>query len=59
MEGYRIRVKEKDITLDKVLWLHIDHMEFVVQEQLFPNVNDSAWRCTWESVMLDFASSPF
>jgi hypothetical protein len=31
MEGYRIREEESDITLEKVLLLHIDPMEFEVE----------------------------
>jgi hypothetical protein len=57
MEGYRILVNEKDATLEKVLLLHLDPVEFVVEREFshLPNVNDPAWRCTWENVRPDLA----
>jgi hypothetical protein len=56
MEGYHIRVEEGDITLGRVLILHIDPVEFAVEGEsshLFPDVNDLAWRCTWENMRPD------
>jgi hypothetical protein len=61
MEGYRIRVEEKDVTLEKVLLLHIDPVEFVVKGEsshFFPDVNDPAWRCIWENVRLGLPPPP-
>jgi hypothetical protein len=58
MEGYRIRVEESDITLEKVLLIHINPTEFAFEWlplHLFSDVNDPAWRCTWESVRPDLA----
>jgi hypothetical protein len=37
---------------------HIDPVEFAVEGEsshLFPDVNDPAWRCSWENVRPDFA----
>jgi hypothetical protein len=41
-----------------VLTLFIDPVEFAVEGEsahLFPDVNDPAWRCTWENVRPDLA----
>jgi hypothetical protein len=47
-EGHRMRVEEGDVTLERVLVLHFDPVEFTVEVEssLFPDVNDPAWRCT-------------
>jgi hypothetical protein len=53
-----MRVEEGDITLERVLVLYIDPVEFAVEGEsshLFPDVNDPAWRCTWENVRPDLA----
>jgi hypothetical protein len=57
-EGHRIRVEEGDATLERVLTIHINVMEFAVEGEathLFPDVNDPAWRATWENVRPDLA----
>jgi hypothetical protein len=57
-EGHRIRVEEGDATLEKVLTIYINVMEFAVEGEaahLFPDVNDPAWRGTWENVRPDLA----
>jgi hypothetical protein len=53
-----MRVKEGDVSLERVLTLFIDPGEFVVEgdsAHLVPDVNDPAWRCTWENMMPDLA----
>jgi hypothetical protein len=53
-----MRVEEGDITLERVLVLHTDPVEFAVEGEsshLFPDVNDPAWRCTWENMRPDLA----
>jgi hypothetical protein len=57
-EGHRIRVEEGDVSLERVLTLFINPGEFVVEREaahLFPDVNDPAWRSTWENVRPDLA----
>jgi hypothetical protein len=57
-EGHRIRVEEGDATLEKVLTIFINVVEFAVEGEaahLFPDVNDPAWRSTWENVRPDLA----
>jgi hypothetical protein len=47
IEGFRIRVEESDITLEKVSLLHIDPLVFAVEGEtshLFPDMNDPGWR---------------
>jgi hypothetical protein len=59
-EGHRMRVEEGDVSLKRVLTLFIDPGKFVVEGEsahLFPDVNDLAWRCTWENVRPDLAPS--
>ena len=58
VEGYRLRVDEGDLTLERVLVIFIDPVEFAVKGEsshLFPDVNDPTWRCTWENVRPDLA----
>jgi hypothetical protein len=58
IEGYLIRVKEGDITLEKVLLISIDPAVFAVEGEsshLFPDVNDPDWRVIWEKVRPDLA----
>jgi hypothetical protein len=58
IEGYRIRVEESDITLEKVLLLHIDPLVFAMEGEssdLFPDMNNPGWRAIWESVRPDLA----
>ena len=58
VEGYRLRVDEGNITLERVLVIFIDPVEFAVEGEsshLFPDVNDLAWRGTWENVRPDLA----
>jgi hypothetical protein len=58
IEGYRIRVEEGDITLEKVLLISIDPVVFAVEGEssyLLPDVNDPGWRVIWEKVRPDLA----
>ena len=56
--GYRIRVEENDSTLDKVLLLHIDPVEFALDlglAYLFHDFHDEGWREVWEALRPDQA----
>jgi hypothetical protein len=49
-------VEEENITLERVLVLQ--PVEYAVEGESshsFPDVNDPAWRCTWENVRPDLA----